>query len=191
MSMNDDKLETLIGKQLDGEITLAEQRWLDEELARNAEARELFEQLRTLTECGRLAVASEVLAKGSGPEEVLQQLRQRHRRSPWRRIMRADGHLHFAAGLAAGFLLGVLLHFVLVSNDAGAGRQAAPTGAARDYASFDTLAAEGHQDAALNDPRLVMRNVDWVSFTDRTGQQWLIEGVREGAVRSVVYDGDL
>ncbi|UCD51544.1 MAG: hypothetical protein JSW27_02715 [Phycisphaerales bacterium] len=197
MSTIDDKLELVIGKLLDGEISPAEQRWLDEELQRNERAREVLEQLRTLSECSRQAVAAEVLELGQDPEEILRRTWQRHQRSCWRRVFRADGHLRFAAGLAAGFLLGLLLHFVLISGEAApVGRRAVGTTAREVVATRDMAPTRGSnpgtgQEARTHYPGSVLRDVDWYSFTDRNGQQWLVEGVREGSVRPAAYYGDL
>jgi hypothetical protein len=40
-------------------------------------------------------------------------------------------------------------------------------------------------------PRRVTREVDWYVYTDRDGNQWLIEGTREGSVRSAAYPDGL
>jgi hypothetical protein len=37
----------------------------------------------------------------------------------------------------------------------------------------------------------VIRNVDWYSFTDESGDQWLVEGLRESIVRPAVYEEGL
>jgi hypothetical protein len=36
-----------------------------------------------------------------------------------------------------------------------------------------------------------IRNVDWYNFTDKLGNQWLIEGLRESTVRPAAYSTDL
>ena len=96
-------------------------------------------------------------------------------------------HVRFAAGLAAGLVMGLALHFVLplvsapgsdplgpdvvardTQNDAGAGRPA-----------FTGLAVDPAGDAVLN--------VDWYNFTDKRGNKWLVEGLRENVVRPAVY----
>jgi len=191
MSTTDDKLEILIGKLLDGEIAPAEQRWLDEELERNDDARELLEQLRILHEYSRQAVTSDILEQGSGPEEILELTWQRHRGSLWRRVFKADGHLRFAAGLAAGFLLGLLLHLALVAGDAPAMKPVGRRPVVMDGAVRGGMDSDAMEEARASYRRPMMRNVDWYSFTDRTGHQWLVEGLREGSVRPAVYDGDL
>lgn len=191
MSANDDKLELVIGKHLDGEITPAEQRWLDDELQRNERARDLLEQLRLLRACSRQVVAAEVLERGQRPEEILQSAWQRHQRSRWRRVVRADGHLRFAAGLAAGFLLGLLLHFGLAADKPASTEDVASTPTARDVMPVGSSGQGAAQDAGARYPGSVMRDVDWYSFTDRNGRQWLVEGVREGSVRPAAYYGDL
>jgi hypothetical protein len=186
MSATDDKLEILIGKFLDGEISPAEQRWLDDELQRNEEARELLEQLRTLNACSREAVAAELDRSAGDPEGILQRAWQQHERPAWRRVVRVDGRLRFAVGLAAGFVLGLMLHFVLVWSDSSGSAPIGPTAGPGDVPAAEYLTHE-----ATSYPRPVMRSVDWYSFTDQTGNQWLVEGIREGSVRPAVYNGDL
>jgi anti-sigma factor RsiW len=68
MKKIDGKLEILIGRFLDGEISPAEQKVLENELEHNAQARELLEQMQLLTECSREVMASEVVGRGKGPE---------------------------------------------------------------------------------------------------------------------------
>lgn len=186
MSATDDKLEILIGKLLDGEMSPAEQRWLDDELERNEEVRELLEQLRTLNACAREAVAAEIDDSASGPEEILQRAWQRRERPSWRRVLRVDSHLRFAVGLAAGFLLGLVLHFALVWGDQPAGEPVGPLAGPGNVPNVEYPTRN-----ATSYSRPVMRNVDWYSFTDQTGNQWLVEGVREGSIQPAVYYGDL
>jgi hypothetical protein len=187
--MNDDKLELLIGKLLDGEISSAEKRCLDNELQCNEQARELLAQLQVLNECSRQAVACDILGKGDHPQEVFERAWRSNRGGRWRRIIRADGPWRFAAGLAAGFLLGVLLHFALTWGDS-----ADPVSTTQPVADRN-LTVGGQFDGQIRGvqpPTVpVMRNVDWYTFTDQTGNQWLVEGVREGAVMPVAYHGDL
>jgi anti-sigma factor RsiW len=203
MSIADDRLEILMGKLLDGEISPAEQRLLESELEHNAEARELLEQWRTLHECSREVVAGEVLRPGADPEAVFRRAWQQHKKPFWRRVAGADGHLHggpralwaalggprFAVGLAAGLILGLGLHFVLVW---GAKTPAAETlrpvarnlGVGTEEGDRTRLAA-GSRGAGE-----ITRNVDWYGFTDEAGNQWLVQGVREGKVKPVAYRGD-
>ena len=188
MRSMDDRLEILIGKFLDGELSPAEQRWLDEELERNEEARELLEQLQTISECGREVVTSGVIEQGRGPDEILERTWQRHKGTLWRRIVRADGHLRFVVGIAAGFLMGLILHFALTwGSPAPEPRVAVDFNSpGRDYIDRGLGGAPG---SSRTPP--VMRNVDWYTFTDQTGNQWLVEGVREGSVLPAAYHGDL
>jgi hypothetical protein len=102
-------------------------------------------------------------------------------------MIRVDGRLRFVAGLAAGFVLGLVLHFALVRGDASA---TAPVGVG-DVSVVDDTTGDVLGGGDVNYPRPVMRNVDWYSFTDETGNQWLVEGVQEGSVQPAVYHGDL
>jgi hypothetical protein len=40
-------------------------------------------------------------------------------------------------------------------------------------------------------PDQVTRQVEWYGFTDPAGNQWLIEGYREGVVKPASYHGGL
>jgi len=190
MSVTDERLELLIGKFLDGEISPGERRILDQELQRNSEAEELLEQLRALHECSREAVAS-VVRSTEPSGDIIGRAWQESERSSWRRIIRADGHLRFVAGLAAGLVLGFLLHFVLVWESGPlAGTEERPPVA---DAVFDEPVRStpgslvtGHAPAGRT-----TRELDWYVVTDGTGNQWLIEGVREGMVRPAAYHGGL
>ncbi|MBN2129766.1 MAG: hypothetical protein JW741_09730 [Sedimentisphaerales bacterium] len=190
MSASDEKLELLIGEFLDGEISPGERRLLDQELQGNSEAQELLEQLRTLRRCSREAVPAAVRSAVPA-EDIIGRAWQQSKRSSWRRIIRADGHLRFVAGLAAGLVLGLLLHVVLVwESGPPAGTGGRPPVAA---------GASGEPVRSTRSPRLtgrdpaqrVTRELDWYVVTDGTGNQWLIEGVREGMVRPAAYHGGL
>lgn len=186
----DDRLEMLIGRFLDGEISSAEQKVLDDELQRNPEAGELLEQMRLLTECGRQAVASEVIGSGMAPDEVIGLCRKRQRKGAWPGLVWSDRRLRFALGLAAGFILGLLLHLALVWGGPEA------TGRNEQYPNRWVISQGGADDDAVDGLsrapyQPVMRNVDWYGFTDAAGNEWLVQGVREGAIRPASYSEDL
>ena len=186
--MTDEMLEMLIGKHIDGEITPAEQRMLKAALERDSGARELFEQLRDLHESTRQVVAAEIGKRERTAEEIFEQAWQRQTGRPARRLIELGGYWRFAAGLAAGLIIGLALHFVLLRDSATQDRSKPPVTNARESndvprPTVTMPVPDGTQD--------VIRNVDWYSFTDETGDQWLIEGLRQTAVRPAVYYGDL
>ncbi len=197
MSIADDKLEILIGKLLDGELSPAEQRLLESELEHNSAARELLEQLRMLRECSREVVACEILGPGVDPQEIFSRAWQRNKRSFRHRVVEADGHLRqvlqprFAVGLAAGFVLGLALHFVLVRGSKPPAEAPAQPPVAQgvpdERYEWDTF----RPTTEARNFGQITRNVDWYAFTDQRGNQWLIEGMREGVVKPAAYDGDL
>ena len=191
MSMTDEHLELLIGKLLDGEIAPGEREVLEAELGQNHRAQELLEQLQTLRDGSREAIASRVLAVGAGPDETLQRARQGAKCVSGRRIAVAGGHLRFAMGLAAGFVLGLALHFTLVW---GGGPQILP--AARPPVATDTQPEATGNDGVFpvafsETARPPVRKVDYYGFTDRQGNQWIVEGVREGVVRPAASYGEI
>ncbi|MBN1360340.1 MAG: hypothetical protein JW993_07105 [Sedimentisphaerales bacterium] len=190
MSMSDEQLEILIGKSVDGEITPAQKRLLEEELSHNREATALLEHLQILSAESRAAVAARIGPRAGEAAEVFSRAWDRHGKSHALSVvkLRADGRLRFAVGLAAGFLLGLVLHFVLISTGAQTG--SAP---AQPVDGWQARAETEAAPATLTQARLrpVIRNVDWYGFTDESGNQWLVEGVREGMIRPAAYQGEL
>jgi anti-sigma factor RsiW len=190
MSGMDDKLELLMGEFLDGEIAPEQERVLEEELQRNSDARERLEQLRTLRECSRHAIRSEIVSAADA-EGIFERAWQRSRKPSWRRIVRADGHLRFAVGLAAGFVLGLSLHFVLIRQSQLPGDAAGPARPARTIARHEVEPAPAPPLKRYDASHRVTREVDWFVVTDGAGNRWLIEGVREGKARPAAYYGSL
>ncbi|MBN1509251.1 MAG: hypothetical protein JW955_20570 [Sedimentisphaerales bacterium] len=199
MSEINDRLEILIGKLVDGEISPGERRVLDRELETDRRARELLEQLRDLRQQSCRAVAAEV-SGGASADAIFerawqqQQIRKFEIRN-WsgaitRRVFRIDGRLRFAIGLAAGLILGLAIHFVAVR---GSQAPVQPPGPSQ-LVAREIPRGIGEQ-AAM--PRMasqevsppVNRQVDWFVFTSPTGEQWLVEGVREGLVKTADYRG--
>jgi len=39
--------------------------------------------------------------------------------------------------------------------------------------------------------RTVTRNVDWFSFTDKDGDEWIVEGLRKDVIRPPSYSKEL
>jgi hypothetical protein len=221
MSDTLDKLEILIGKFLDGELSLPERDLLETELQRDRRAKELFEQMRLLHECSCGVVTHEVLGRGADPAEIFERAWQQNQRAFWRRIARgglqrkgwrggarADTHLRFAVGVAAGLLLGLALHFMFLSHSRTPSTNPSQPLVAVDVPSVpsrqvemgpqmrhasgpasgnDGLGASIVPVRAPGDLRQIQRVVDWYVYTDRDGNQWLIEGTREGMVKPAVY----
>jgi len=191
MNMTQEMLEILIGKFLDGEITPSEQQILQTELDGNPQAKELLQQLQDLHERSCEAVTSEVVASGKEADEIFEQAWQRRQKYALRPMIKVGGYMRFAAGVAAGLTIGLMLHFVLPfvstpqSPDVPANVVAKNPG---NQMGVEQLTfPEPLTDPAGNS----LRNVDWYSFTDSQGNQWLIEGLRENTVRPAVYYGDL
>jgi anti-sigma factor RsiW len=186
MSATDDRLEVLIGKLLDGEISPGEQRLLDHRLEQDSQARMLLEQMRMLHECSGQVVAREVRSGGADPQEVFERAWRQSKGSARRRVVRIGGLPRFAAGLAAGFLLGLILHLVF----AGGSKPQV------DNPTKPAVADAGNQNRvwpvrAQPDSPQITREVEWYGFTDQAGNQWLVEGLREGVAKPVSYRGGL
>ena len=203
-----DRLEILIGKFLDGELSPKERCLLESELERDGHAKELLEQMRVLHECSCGVVTHEVLGRGADPADIFEHAWQQNKRSFWRRIARgglkrdgarwgsqtrerAFGVPRFAAGLAAGLLLGLVLQFVPVSQEKLPSNLPSQSRVAGDVPS-GRYGQSGFVPASQPaNPRQVTREVNWYVYTDRAGNQWLIEGTQEGMVKPAAYGGDL
>lgn len=185
--MTQEMLEILIGKYLDGEITPSEQDLLEAALEEDPPAKELLEQLQDLHQSSRRVVASEILERGKRLDEIFEQAWQQKTKFPSQRMIKAGGYLRFAAGVAAGLIIGLVLHFTLLAHSATKSNQVPPNAIAK---SLDNLTGVQRPTLLMIPPNgtgNVIRNVDWYNFTDETGDQWLIEGLRESIVRPAVY----
>jgi hypothetical protein len=101
-----------------------------------------------------------------------------------------SSRLRFAVGLAAGLIIGLSLHFALSSKLISTNYEAPVKQLVQDTSSKphpDRPYVQPVRDSSEN----VIRNVDWYSFTDEDGQQWLIERVRQDVVRPAVYSQGL
>lgn len=191
MNMTQETLEILIGKYLDGEITPSEQQILQTELDSDLHAKELLEQLQALNERSCEVVTTEIIGRGKEAEKIFEQAWQRQAANPLRRILKMDGRLRFAVGLAAGLAIGLILHFVLpfVSTPQS---PPVPVNILAQNTDNQMDAEQLINPQILTDPAgNSLRNVDWYIFTDKQGNQWLIEGLREDTVKPAAYYGDL
>lgn len=189
--MTQEMLEILIGKYLDGEITPSEQRMLEAELERDTQAKELLRQLQRLHECSCEAVTSEIMEPGRTAEDVFEQAWRRQSRHLLPLTMRKSGVLRFAAGVAAGLFIGLALHFVLPSASKLQVDPVRPEAVAQNVDEQADAERPDLPTFVTNPADNVFRNVDWYNFTDKEGNQWLIEGLREDIVRPAAYSGDL
>ncbi len=190
MNMTQEMLEIMIGKYLDGEITPSEQRLLEARLDLDPEARELLEQLQEMHQRCTEAVASEILGQGRTPEDVFEQAwRQRSSKLSYL-TAKTRGYGRFAAGVAAGLVIGLALHFVLPLLSTGDSKPAEPKALARDTVEVNRPEKRAIPALATDQADDVILNVDWYNFTDSQGNEWLVEGIRENRVRpAAYYDG--
>jgi anti-sigma factor RsiW len=188
MNEINDRLEILIGRLVDGEISPSERKILERELEANSQAKELLEQLRGLRKYTQQVVAAEV-SGGASADQIFERAWQQHTKSSYQRILRIDGRLRFAVGLAAGLILGLALHYVAIWG----GSKAPIVAPEHRQIAADTTGEAGGPTvspvAERQAPHPVTREVDWYVFTGPNGEQWLVEGVREGLVKTADYRG--
>ncbi|MHC4329843.1 MAG: anti-sigma factor family protein [Planctomycetota bacterium] len=190
MNMTQEMLEMLIGKHLDGEITPTEQSMLEAELDKDAQTKELLRQLEDLHKRSSETVASEIVGRGKTPEEIFEQAWRRSKRpSPVR--FKMGGWARFAAGLAAGLVMGLGLHFALPAVSTRQGGPAAPNAFVQNVGNELEVEGQTLPGFPIEPAGDAVVNVDWYSFTDKQGNQWLVEGLRENVVRPAVYEPGL
>jgi anti-sigma factor RsiW len=186
MTMANEMLDILMGKHLDGEITPDEQRLLDQFLAADDAAREEFESFRRLHEQIRSAVG-QALEAGRPMDEIFDAAWRKS--SPARRVQNRIFGREWAlaaAGLAAGLILGFVIHGMIMSPSESA--RPTPTPIAQNPTDSGPLWPSGTTPLATPGEN---RNVDWYTVTEPSGEQWLLEGYRRQQVMPAMYYGDL
>lgn len=191
MNMNQETLEILIGKYLDGEITPSEQRILEAELDRDPRAKELLADLRDLHERSSELVNSQILAQGRTAAEVFERAWRQQARRPFYAAIKWGGYVRFASGVAAGLAMGLVLHFVLSAASAPQSEPSRPGIYVQDVPDQRGVENPAIPPVPADLTESPIRNVDWYNFTDKQGNQWLIEGFRENVARPAAYYGDL
>jgi len=181
MNLDQETLELLMGKHLDGEISSAEARLLQTRLEQDAGARQLLDQLQDLHQSSQQAVTEAVLGRGRSAQDIIDAALQQSQGHRPLRILRRWVFTQFAAGLAAGLLIASAGAFLLNPNT---GQE--PSGPVARHTTGSEPAPEWTQ----SNPR-VQRNVDWIVFTDKLGQHYLLEGLREDRrIIPAAYRGD-
>jgi len=191
MNMNQEALEILIGKYLDGEITPSEQRILKAELDRDPRAKELLADLQDLHERSSELVTSQILGQGRTAADIFERAWRQQTRHRFHAATRWGGYVRFAAGVAAGLAMGLVLHFVLSVASTPPSEPARPNVFVQDVPDRTGIESPAFPELPADAASSAIRNVDWYNFTDKQGNQWLIEGFRENIARPAAYYGDL
>lgn len=201
--MNQEILEILIGKHLDGEITPGEQRILDVEMGRDPQARELLAELKDLHEQSSELVASCIIGQGTSPGDILERAWQQasarplrdkagqQTERPTRRAVRRVGYVRVAVAVAAGFLLGLAVQFFISGGSAPQDDPSESGMFVQNTAGPMELEVPSLPEFPADPAGNPIRKVDWYNFIDKQGNQWLIEGLRESTVRPAAYNADL
>jgi hypothetical protein len=189
MSLDEDKLELLIGKCLDGQATSIEQHLIEKEMNQNPKAKELFEKWQTLNTWGRELVVNDIVGQGARPEDIFEKAWQRSRGFSWVHLVRAERRYRFAVGMAAGLVLGVILHFTLVWTNGTTGIESP----SRRGLVAGVQPGGDRQDVRMTSatsslsPQAENRKVDLYTFTDNAGNRYLVRRPQESKVRTASY----
>lgn len=189
--MNQEALEILIGKYLDGEITPSEQRILETELDRDSRAKELLADLQDLHERSSELVTSQILGQGRTAADIFEKAWQQQAGRPFHAAIKWGGYVRFAAGVAAGLAMGLALHFVLSIPSTPRSEPARLKEFVQDVPGRMEIESPAFRELPADFNDSPIRKVDWYNFTDKQGNQWLIEGFRENSARPAAYYGDL
>ena len=188
--MTEEMLEILIGRYLDSEITPGEQRLLEGQLDENPQARQLLEQLQYLDRRAEAVVNAQVSEAGESVGAIFERAWQRRRPMAGAVAAGWTGWWRFAAGVAAGIVIGMGVFAFLSqrATDSSVPLRSMVAVEDADKASPD-MPVEAVVPAVFDGD--VIRTVDFYNFTDEAGGQWLVEGLREDRVRPVAYYKDL
>ena len=180
--MDAEKLEILISKYIDSEITPDEQLMLELELKHNPESQELLHEMVEMHKFTSEAFEMQA-SENKSFEDVYsaaqEQIKPKNIKFSW---------LRFSSGLAAGLFVGIFLQFGVNVNST----------TPRNYALHGNN--QQLQNAAVsaspiggavpvttsNQNRPVIRNVDVYHYTDQNGKQYIITGYRDNMVKPVV-----
>lgn len=188
--MTDKMLEILIGKHLDSEITPSEQRLLDAQLAENPDARQLLEQFHQLRELACATLTTQVNDKAQPAADIFERAWRQEKRIRIPARITFENLGRFAVGMAAGIVVGIGIFALMSERPADSMLQPPARIAVEDKNRTDTP-MPAHVVIPTVPRRDVIRNVDFYNFTDDSGGQWLIEGLRENRVTPVAYYRDL
>ncbi|MBI9019550.1 MAG: hypothetical protein JEZ07_20055 [Phycisphaerae bacterium] len=191
--MNQEYLEILIGKYIDGEITPAEELMLQDELHSNEASKNLFEQYIRFSQTAQQFVQAEVLDSGKDFNDIFNDAWQQsdhgsHIRFSW-------PSAKFIGGLASGLAAGFMLALIVLTGQPSQPRPTnhIPGGEISNAAVTPTIPIINTQNNAI-DAREIPKprqTVDYYYYTDDNGKQYIIENYRNSNVTNASYDGGL
>jgi len=184
--MENETLQILITKFLDGEIASDERKALQRHLDKDPEAQKLFQRMEQLNHHSQQAVTEAVFNKGRPFDETFDKAWQKSDNAPVQRPLLLYRWANFAAGLAAGLMIGLAAHFVIFP-DSSSTTTSPPVSTVSSHAGPKVI--QGFPRHLGRPP--VIHNVDWYHLTNKAGEQWLIEGCRDELMTEAVYHGDL
>ncbi len=186
MSSRDPHIEVLINRYLDGEISAREMEDLRSMVEGDDEARDLFGQMQQLHHACQEAVQTRVLQPSRPVEDLIASAWEGRTPRAWTGKARRILFSQFTYGLAAGLVVAIGAHLLLASlypsasTSAGLGpRMTTLLNPGRQGGAATTAFA----DESSQEERLPQ--VNYYSYTDSEGTQWVIEGVSEERVRTV------
>ena len=206
--MNQEMLETLIGKFIDSEITPAEQRLLDEELMNNPQGRLLLQQFQQMHEQTRQLVSQGILPVGDSPETIFSRARWAEERASGSNKIFPGKWGNQAASVAAALLVVLLGYAAYLGRthqsdiSPATNHTDAITGNTEISDNKTAVAVAGTtDDPSTEPPRKLLQTYpsgfsylpDVIVYSDPSGSQWLLEVVPEKAsqVQNVAYQGDI
>ena len=174
--MDAEKLEILISKYIDSEITPDEQLMLELELKHNPESQQLLHEMVEIHKLTNEAFEMQACDNKSFDDvysAAQEQSKPKNVKFSW---------VRFTSGLAAGLFVGLFLHIGPVADGNHPGRyvqQRSPN--TNHAASFNRQPV---RTVRQNNP--VIRDVDVYHYIDQNGNRYIITGYRDNMGRPVV-----
>lgn len=190
--MNEQLLETLIGKFLDSEITPAEQQMLDEQLKTNPRAVEMLEQLENLKVQAQQALTIEITESGEPAEAVFERALKNYHARQKKRQTHLIQWVRVAANIAAVLTIAIAAYYLVGHKKASPTAEETVQEAIADKPGGGPELQTAPKIIELARPSSPENQIDWWRYTDRNGTEWILETYKnQNNTESAVYSGEL
>lgn len=193
--MNEEMRDILISKFIDSEITPAEQRLLDEELASNPESRQLLNDLQQIDDQAGQLIQDTLQLSTASPESHFQKACQKippsqsdRRRIGWRITT-------WAASLAACLAIAWTV-WIMMADQKTPPANSEPTNpvvAQLDEPGIQPAVEPRFKPRWIRDitPNHRAYDIDWYTYTDQSGSEYLVEMYRDKNVTTASHNEGL
>jgi len=190
--MNNDMVETLISKFIDSEITPAEQRLLDGELMSNPKARELLTRLQQLHDQTCQLLDDQLTGRGASAESLLQKAGEQIDSPRQSQRFGLSRFAKLALSLAACLLVALTVWAIVSVHTPNTPTPQPEKMTVDNDAAIPESLEPRFKPRWLREITPTQRQcyMDWYTYTDPSGSQYLIESYRDrGVTTAAANDG--